>query len=908
MKKIVKGNDFTLRIPVSRMFNGVAEPFPLPGCTDIVVNVVSSYRRISLPYAIDVSDDHIINARVEGDAIPRGIYALEVKGKFLGNDWRSNEYEQFSIVDNNASGDTAFTPQEGEDSVLMNTALIILAPDVALGGLIADAEKAIAKVDEKLTEVDSTVGEAVRKADAATEQATTAAATAAKSANDAATAANTAKTNAETATKKATDAAGAATTATANANTATQKANDAATASEKVNATITAENVLEVTDRTGAKKTLALADQTATAEKLAALEKTDEQQNNRLGKLEQAVTDLGGTSDAYYYASQDTSQPSPDLVNPQTNASIQLLQDMYRPFLVDHTEAKAGVEVMPADELKRNNWLRYANGKFAPAVGITEEMRAECDVELYLDAEHTEKYCDAGKFDAERFYNQYGMTQKLYDAQGKAVRILRPWETTSKDYSIMVGDPSGTYLLDGYSTKEGEQDIMYKGISKSYREVAGCKPRYLAPTLLAPCHATSVTGSDGKVRFRSFPFLYNAGDDNTKGGFNADFGVKMFYDNGCYPRVNDVSQITSMQYARNNNADQTKSYPFAEAGFHAYNTFIIAHELLYGTNYIDNPDTLFSFGVSDMNNCTNNATWEKYGGIRVKAGNDGEWSYKTWSHIPSFMYKDATGTKVNANFSVIFNYDFPKWREMEAQLVLSFATELGVQENTEFDVYGQKYRYITPSKAKGLTDGYMNAIVYKVVPAEWQGYDANGNAVTWKMEANLPQGIIDGLTTSGDIFCYAGGGYEQVAIYHSPTSAGKAGAEERIIYIETDQRKWHSETVDRKNDNVMFDFESQYEKVEHVDNVLSRWLKQRVPHTPLCKMNGGYYHTFVSGFNANENSFSANEGQHVRLGIRICGIPVWQQSGSRCLNARVPVKTLGKNNGGSAQCLFKKRG
>ena len=91
-----------------------------------------------------------------------------MKGKFLGNDWRSNEYEQFSIVDNNASGDTAFTPQEGEDSVLMDTAIIILAPDVALGGLIKDAESAIAKVDEKLAEVDSTVGEAVRKADAAT--------------------------------------------------------------------------------------------------------------------------------------------------------------------------------------------------------------------------------------------------------------------------------------------------------------------------------------------------------------------------------------------------------------------------------------------------------------------------------------------------------------------------------------------------------------------------------------------------------------------------------------------------------------------------------------------------------------------------------------------------------------------
>ena len=743
---------------------------------------------------------------------------------------------------------------------------------------------------------------------AAAEKAATAATTAAKNATDAATAAATAKTNADAATKKATDAAGAATTATTNANTATQKANDAATASEKVNATITAENVLEVTDRTGAKKTLALADQTATAEKLAALEKTDEQQNNRLGKLEQAVADLGGTSDAYYYASQDTSQPSPDLVNPQTNASIQLLQDMYRPFLVDHTEAKAGVEVMPADELKRNNWLRYANGKFAPAVGITEEMRAECDVELYLDAEHTEKYCDAGKFDAERFYNQYGMTQKLYNASGKAVRILRPWETTSKDYSIMVGDPSGTYLLDGYSTKEGEQDIMYKGISKSYREVAGCKPRYLAPTLLAPCHATSVTGSDGKIRFRSFPFLYNAGDDNTKGGFNPDFGVKAFYDNGCYPRVNDVSQITSMQYARNNNADKTKPYPFAEAGFHAYNTFLIAHELLYGTNYINNPDTLFSTGTSDTEKCTDNETWKKYGGIRVKAGNDGEWSYYKWSNVASFMYKDANRTKVNANFSVIFNNEFPKWREMEAQLVLSFAAELGIQENTEFEVYGQKYRYITPSKARGLADGYMNAIVYKVVPGEWQGYDTNGNAVTWKMEANLRQGIIDGLTTSGDIYYFIGGGYEQIAIYHLPTSAGKAGAEERILYIETDQRKWHSETVDNKANLGVFDFESQYEKVAHVDDALSGWLKQRVPHTPFYKTIGGNINTFVCGNNFNENYYGSKDGQHVRLGIKTCGISIWYRANSRIMNARSLATNQGKNNGGSAQCLFTKRG
>lgn len=744
---------------------------------------------------------------------------------------------------------------------------------------------------------------------AAAEKATTAANAAAKSATDAANAANTAKANADAATKKATDAAGAATTATANANTATQKANDAATASEKVNATITAENVLEVTDRTGAKKTLALAEQTATAEKLAALEKADEQHDNRLGKLEQAVADLGGTSDAYYYASQDTSQASPDLVNPQTNASIQLLQDMYRPFLVDHTEAKEGVEVMPADELKRNNWLRYANGKFAPAVGITEEMRAECDVELYLDAEHTQKYCDAGKFDAERFYNQYGMAQKLYDASGKAVRILRPWETTSKDYSIMVGDPSGTYLIDGYSTKEGEQDIMYKGISKSYREVSGCKPRYLAPTLIAPCHATSVTGSDGKIRFRSFPFLYNAGDDNTKGGFNADFGMKAFYDNGCYPRVNDVSYITSMQYARNNNADMTKPYPFAEAGHHAYNTFLIAHELLYGTNYINNPGTLFSTGTSGADYFATNSEdgWKKYGGIRVKAGNDGEWTHMQWSTNPAFMCKDANGTKIGTNMTVFVNNEFPKWCEMEAQLVLSFAAELGIQENTEFEVYGQKYRYITPSKAKGLADGYMNAIVYKVVPAEWQGYDTNGNAVTWKMEANLRQGIIDGLATSGDITHFRGGGYEQVTTNHFTSSGGQTGQNEMVLYIETDQRKWHSEIVDNKPNLGVFDFESQYEKVGHFTNIVSGWLKQRVPHTSFYKKMGGQRNTYVSGCNVNGSYYSSADNQRVRLCVRLGGYANWNHAGSRYLITSNSVADAARNYGGSAQCLFTKR-
>lgn len=145
MKKIVRGNDFTLRIPVCKIVNGEQVAFPLPACTDIVVNIVNQYRRVALSYTIDTAEDNIINARVEGDAVSVGTYALEIRGKIFGNDWRSKEYEQFTIVDNNASGDTAFNGEliEGEDSVEMNTALVILPPTAELTQLITDANAAI---------------------------------------------------------------------------------------------------------------------------------------------------------------------------------------------------------------------------------------------------------------------------------------------------------------------------------------------------------------------------------------------------------------------------------------------------------------------------------------------------------------------------------------------------------------------------------------------------------------------------------------------------------------------------------------------------------------------------------------------------------------------------------------------
>lgn len=141
MKKIVKGNDFTLKIPVMKMVEGQLRAFPLPACTDVVVQVCNQFRRIPLAFSIDVKEDNVLLARVEGDKMSIGTYAIEVKGKIFGNDWRSNEYPQLTIVSNNADADTEFgTTDEGDNSVEMDTAMVILPPSVELSDLISQAE------------------------------------------------------------------------------------------------------------------------------------------------------------------------------------------------------------------------------------------------------------------------------------------------------------------------------------------------------------------------------------------------------------------------------------------------------------------------------------------------------------------------------------------------------------------------------------------------------------------------------------------------------------------------------------------------------------------------------------------------------------------------------------------------
>lgn len=264
MKKIVKGNDFTLRIPVAKMVEGQAKAFPLPACTDIVVQVCNQFKRIPLAFDIDIKEDNVILARVEGDKMSLGTYAIEVKGKIFGNDWRSNdwrsnEYPQFAIVANNADADTEFgETDEGDNSVEMDTAMVILPPSVELSDLIDKANEAL-KTSKETNDTLNANEEARKKAETlrdTAEQGRVSAEEARASAEGDRTEAEEARISAEAERVKAEKTrAYAEIKRKSDFDTAIKAAETATTGAEKVNAELEG-NVLKVTNRNGEVKSL----------------------------------------------------------------------------------------------------------------------------------------------------------------------------------------------------------------------------------------------------------------------------------------------------------------------------------------------------------------------------------------------------------------------------------------------------------------------------------------------------------------------------------------------------------------------------------------------------------------------------------------------------------------------------
>lgn len=643
-----------------------------------------------------------------------------------------------------------------------------------------------------------------------------------------------------------------------------------------------------------------------TASMCTQLSKINQKVDETNANIETLRSDMEGMAD-YYVGENDEVTGDPHFKNCKGNKEF---LGEWHPFLIDHTD-NTGEATHPVGQLMDNNHFRFVSGAFAPTVGITEAMRAACDVQLYTDAEHTTPLtlkngvvvtdkAGAHPYDATEVYNSLGLVD-LYDGEGNKVRQLLPWETTETKYSVMIGRYDTLYPVDRQTGESGKvlsgifkRQVRYDGIDTGKYPLLG--------TALAPCPVTTVGN-----KTRNFFYAYAVGDSNTTNGPSGagESMCSMYVNDGrTYPRISDMTLISNMQKARANNADTNAPLPFAEGGYHGINTFMLCMELLYGTKYLHD-NNLFGSGISSNDACNSENTWLDNGGVRCKEQGTAEWTYSRFGDSIPFGYNEKLEKN---NFSWFVNNYRPKEQCMESQMAASWAAEFGIAENTEYEAYGGTYRYKNITGVKGLADGVMNCKVYRKKTGICKGYKDADTLATYDLELSLRMSLMHGMNVSGDVFAYWGGGCEMVGINKVQTN-GSQNAEQLLknyidFYLEPNQSKWVNESNVSKNNLGTFGFEAVYGKIGVFGPPIltDGYCKKRLGHTPYKIADGGNISSWQCFYSWAYPYWSSTLNQRVRIAVRLRGYAMHARCSARCLDAYYPAATTSLTYGGSAQC------
>lgn len=540
-------------------------------------------------------------------------------------------------------------------------------------------------------------------------------------------------------------------------------------------------------------------------------------QDERLSQLENLVTGGSANPELFRKAKNiaigawNHDDLNPDAIDFYGDKAVAGCWDF---VLVDCEAAANSDGTQPViGKLKHNNLLRFDDGRFAPTVGITEAMRAECDVELYLDSAHTQKYCDAGAFNAEAFYSEHGMA-KLYNADGTEVRVLRPWETTETKYSVFLATDRTLYPIDrlvGNSGTEwsGVMEIPLKWDGLDIEKFA------LAPTGITPTAFCTVEN-----KARCFFFAYEADHAYCRSSEGKNKAVTMFSNSRTYPRCIDVSQSSAGTKSRANNTDPLASYPFAEGGALARNVYNLCLEAKYGSKNLNDANK-WGTGISSDNACNSEATWLANGGVRYKLTGADTYTYQPFYLEPTNLFIKTDGSS-KTYWNDWLNQEYPKEQCMESQMAMSFANETGVAEGERFDFYGGTYWYYDVPQADRT---YMSARVYKIMTQNGcaGAYGTDGNPVTFDVEVVLRMSLYDGATLSGDIFSYDNGGCYLIGKYSGSITNNTIRA-----YIEPDQRRWGPvQTVLSSEADYHWPFESTYIPLDEYVATGNNWMRKR---------------------------------------------------------------------------------
>lgn len=607
----------------------------------------------------------------------------------------------------------------------------------------------------------------------------------------------------------------------------------------------------------------------ANANRIQQLETTSETQGEDIESLKESVGILETGSPFFVAAYAKGTNDSTPLFS-QGNKEILKKFDF---FLLD-TSDNDGEVTKPVGKLMKNNLLHFANGGYAPVVGITQAMHDECTTNtLYTkgeDGSYTEAYAE-GAYDVDAQWEidkaliaeglePTTLYKLVEEAYVPVSHVLRPWETTETKYTIGIAPAQDLYLLDN---QVGASGRYWKGIFTEPRIWDGIdlSKFKVARTAIGPCPMTTVV-ENGVTKCRNFFYLYEAAHANCKSGPGSIPNNPFYNKNRHYPRISDVQQVNNMNWGRNNNADTTKSFPFAEGGWWATNAHIIALELLAETRYLHQAN-LFGSGISS-NDGTNATNFYTSGGARLKVKNDEAWQYKTFgANCAPYYYKASNGATDMSNLLTGYK---PKEACMESQLAASMATELGIAPTESADAlntfkfYGDTYYYMNVPGFAGLQDGDMNVKVYKVQSADVEGFNAAGEATTFEMELVFRMSLFNGANLCGDIWAYNGGGLEMVGTRETDAMTGH----HVDVYLQPDQKQWHRDSVARKNIGESWDFEKSYLKVGEYNTLGDSYTLERMSNSPVRiqkasnMLQGENYYMW-------DNCYWANKGQRGRM-------------------------------------------
>lgn len=647
----------------------------------------------------------------------------------------------------------------------------------------------------------------------------------------------------------------------------------------------------------------------ANATRIQQLESTTEQQGNDIESLKESVGILETGSPFYVAAYAQGTNDSVPLFS-QGNPEICKKFDF---FLLD-TSDNAGEYTTPVGKLMKNNLLRFANGGYAPTVGITQAMHDECRTQaIYTkDAEgdtYSEAYA-AGAFDPDAQWEidkaliaEGQEPTTLYKKVGEEYvpvsHVLRPWETTETKYTVGIAAAQDLYLLDNVKGTSGR---YWKGIFTEPRIWDGIDlSKYkVARTAMGPCPMTTVV-EGGVIKSRCFFYLYEAAHANCKSNPGLIPNNPFYNKDRHYPRVSDVNQVTNMNMARANNADTVKSYPFAEGGWWVTNAHIIALELLAETRYLHQAN-LFGSGISS-NDGTNATNFYTSGGARFRVKGNVNWLYRTFEDKCAPYYYNAN--KGAASMSNLLTQGRPNEAAMESQLAASMATELGIAPTESADAlntfkfYGDTYYYMNVPGFAGLQDGDMNVKVYKVQTADVEGFNSSKKATTFEFEFVFRMSLFNGANLSGDIWGYNGGGLEMVGTQKLDSWVGNPVD----VYLQPDQKKWHHDSTARKNIGETWDFEKTYLKVGEYKTLGHGYTLERMSNSPV-RIKEASNMSQGENYYMWDNFYWGNKGQRGRMGSVFRNRSPYAECSARYLRATEGVLNTRGYVGGSFQALI----